>query len=140
MQKKRKNQTSKIHNFWNSDFSKKMPREFRLKMTQIFIKKSCRQKIITFSYLFKQMRFKQFLPLLSNFDLDIRILRVKVYKTHLFLSGDILLHTGGTQLLDYLAAPPWRRWRSTLLSLSHSVLLLSRSHGICLFKYMHFNH
>ena len=40
------------------------------------------------------MRFKQFLPLFSNFDLDIRILRVKIYKKHLFLSGDILLHTG----------------------------------------------
>ena len=40
------------------------------------------------------MRFKQFLPLFSNFDLDIRILRVKIYKKQLFLSGDILLHTG----------------------------------------------
>ena len=40
------------------------------------------------------MRFKQFLPLFSNFDRDIGILWVKIYKEHLFLSGDILLHTG----------------------------------------------
>ena len=35
------------------------------------------------------MHIKKFLPLFSNFDLDIRILRVKIYKKHLFLSGDI---------------------------------------------------
>ena len=40
------------------------------------------------------MLFKQFLPLFSNFDLDIRILRIKIYKKHLFLFGDILLHKG----------------------------------------------
>ena len=48
------------------------------------------------------MCFKQFKPFFSNFDLDIRILVVKIYKKQLFLSKDILLHTGRyPQILDY---------------------------------------
>ena len=93
MQKKRVEiKLQKFITFEISVFRKKCQEAFRLKMTQIFIKKLCRQKIITFSYLFKQMRFKQFLQLFSNFDLDIRILRVKIYKKHLFLSGDIIAY------------------------------------------------
>ena len=93
MQKKLKIKLQKFITFEISIFRKKYQEAFRLKMAQIFIKKLCGQKI-TFSYLFKQMCSKQFLPLFSNFDLDIWILRVKIYKKHLFLSGDILLHTG----------------------------------------------
>ena len=51
--------------------------------------------------MFKQICFKQFLPLFSNFDLDIGILRVKIYKKYQFLFGKYYCISDGTQLLFY---------------------------------------